>query len=65
MKKILIGTMLAALLLTTASCAKKVECDFCGEMKHCEERILFDDEEAKVFICEDCISELEEEFDED
>ena len=55
MKKILIGTILAALLLTTTSCGKKVECDFCGEMKHCEEKTVFGE---VIHICDDCAAEL-------
>ena len=62
MKKILLILYIVAVLSMVTSCKSKEECDFCGEMKYCEEHILFDDEEAKLFICEDCMNELEEEF---
>ena len=52
MKKILVILSIVAVLGVATSCKSKVECDFCGEMKHCEEHVLFDDEEAKVFVCE-------------
>ncbi|MBQ7898055.1 MAG: hypothetical protein IJ323_06490 [Clostridia bacterium] len=44
----------SALLL---SCAKKEECDLCGEMGICEERDFWDE---KILICENCLDDFKE-----
>ncbi len=62
MKKFLILLSVISAFSMTTSCKSKVECDFCSELKYCEERVLFDDEEVKMYICEDCLNELEEAF---
>ena len=57
MKKLLIGAMVAVILLSATSCAKKVECDLCGEMKKCQERTS---KGEIIHVCHDCLEEIEE-----
>lgn len=59
MKKILLILIMTTILFTAASCKTKADCFWCGEKKYCEERELFDE---TIYICEDCLNELEEEF---
>lgn len=59
MKKIFIVITIVAMLLMTASCGKKVECDFCGEEKVCEEKTVWGE---TVNICDDCTDEITDLF---
>lgn len=62
MKKHKIYFTVLLMLCTSAlllSCAKKEECDFCGEMGVCEERSLFDEE---FLVCEECANDFEKEI---
>ena len=56
MKRIItiVITSLTVLALFTA-CAKKSECDFCGEMKKCSTKHVFGEE---ISICKDCINDF-------
>lgn len=47
--------LLIYLSISLISCAKKEECDFCGELGKCEERNLWGE---KVLVCEDCMDDL-------
>jgi len=61
MKKHKIYFTVLLMLCTSAlllSCAKKEECDFCGEMGVCEERDFWDE---KILICENCLDDFKEE----
>ena len=57
MKKLLTIAMIAVMLLSTTSCAKKVECDLCGEMKKCQERTSMGE---TIHVCQDCLDEIEQ-----
>ena len=59
MKKLFIILSIISILAMSTSCKSKVECDFCGEQRYCEERDLFGD---TIHVCEDCLNELEEAF---
>ena len=59
MKKLLIILTYAAILFTFTSCKTKTECFWCGEEKYCEESEVIDE---TVFICRDCLEEIESEF---
>lgn len=60
MKKFLTFLTFISILILATSCKGKVECDFCSETKYCKEYTLFDDEDAKMNICEDCLNDLED-----
>ena len=62
MKKILITLTLATVLFAATSCKTKTECFWCGEEKYCEERQVFDD---TIYICRDCLDEIESDLAED
>lgn len=57
-KKLIVGVMLVALLLSMTGCGKKVVCDFCDEKKSCTTKEVLGE---KVNICDDCMTELTEE----
>lgn len=57
MKKFAIVIAVITVLSAFTSCGKKVECDFCGEMKHCEEKNVYGE---TMFICDNCYDELRE-----
>lgn len=62
MKKKIIASMflaITALSLFTA-CGKKVECDFCGEMKKCKTETVFGQD---ISYCKDCEEEMNSMFD--
>ena len=59
MKKILIILIVSILLFAFTSCKTKTECFWCGEEKYCEERDLFGE---TIYMCKDCLDEIEEEF---
>ena len=62
MKKYLIFLILAAVIFTFTSCKTKTECFWCGEEKYCEEREVIDE---TIYICRDCLEEIESELAED
>ena len=55
MKKVVVLITVIVMLFMITSCEEKVECDFCGEEKVCEEREIWDE---TIYICEDCLDEL-------
>ena len=57
MKKRILAAVLLALTVITATvgCGKKVECDFCGEVKSGKTRTIFGEE---VSICNDCVDDM-------
>lgn len=57
-EKTVILIMMMCLLLT--GCQKKQECDWCGEMKVCEE--VEEDGELMIVICKDYLKEIKEDF---
>ena len=56
MKKLLTITIVAVMLLSITSCAKRFECDLCGEMKKCQERTS---KGEIIHVCHDCLEEIE------
>ena len=57
MKKRIIAAIFLAItaLSLFTGCGKKVECDFCGEVKKCKTETIFGEE---ISICEDCNADL-------
>lgn len=53
------GLLVVMMAMALGGCGKKVECGWCGEVKKCEEKKIFDE---KIYICKDCLKELENEF---
>ncbi|HEX3021998.1 MAG TPA: hypothetical protein VHP81_06370 [Lachnospiraceae bacterium] len=51
--------MVSLLTVMLCACGKKVECDFCGEVKSCTEKSLFGE---KIYVCDDCIDEFNAEM---
>ena len=47
-------------MVSFAGCQEKQECDWCGEIKKCQE--IQEDGEVMVIICDDCVKEIQEEF---
>lgn len=59
MKK-LVSTVLAIVIFVSSaivmtSCGEKHECDFCGEEKKCDVRIIMGEE---IYVCDDCVDEI-------
>lgn len=50
-RAIAITAAMITVALSTAGCGKKVECDFCGEMKKCKTMTLFGED---IHYCSDC-----------
>lgn len=51
---ILVGIMSMML----CACGKKVECDFCGEVKSCTTKSILGE---KINVCDDCMDEFKSE----
>lgn len=51
------ASMMIMVALSAVGCGKKVECDFCGEVKKCKTETIFGEE---IHYCSDCEKELEE-----
>ncbi|MCM1103746.1 MAG: hypothetical protein NC409_06520 [Clostridium sp.] len=47
--------MMMMVALSAVGCGKKVECDFCGEMKKCKTETFFGEE---IHYCSDCEAEI-------
>lgn len=47
--------MMTMVALSAVGCSKKVECDFCGEMKKCKTQTIFGQE---IHYCSDCEKEI-------
>lgn len=62
MKKILMILTFVSVLFSFSACKTKAECFWCGEEKYCEEREVIDD---TVYICRDCLNEIESDLAED
>lgn len=60
MKKLLIVLLVACSMFSFTGCQKKQECDWCGDIKKCQE--IKEDGEVMVIICNDCVKEIQEEF---
>ncbi|MBP3621149.1 MAG: hypothetical protein J6J16_05260 [Lachnospiraceae bacterium] len=60
-KKVLAVTTLAALMsLSLVGCAKKTECEGCGEEKKCKEyEMTFMGETESGWLCKDCAEDTE------
>lgn len=52
-----VAGMMIMVALSAVGCGKKVECDFCGEVKKCKTETIFGEE---IHYCSDCEKELEE-----
>ena len=59
MKKVALISLMVVLSLNLMACAKETDCSMCGEVKECNvyESTRTGDES---YICDDCISDLEE-----
>lgn len=47
--------MMTMVALSAVGCGKKVECDFCGEVKKCKTETIFGEE---IHYCSDCEAEI-------
>lgn len=56
-KAAVVAGMMIMTALSVAGCGKKVECDFCGEVKKCKTETIFGEE---IHYCSDCEKELQE-----
>ena len=56
MRKFLTIAMVAVMLLSATSCAKKNECAICGKMKECTEKTSMGE---TIHVCHDCLDEIE------
>lgn len=54
-----IAGMMTMVAFSAVGCGKKVECDFCGEVKKCKTETFLGEE---INVCGDCQKELEEWF---
>lgn len=57
MKKVAVIMAIAIVAALFTACGEKYECDFCGEEKSCQTRIVFGE---KMYVCNDCVDELSE-----
>lgn len=51
--------MMTMVALSAVGCSKKVECDFCGELKNCKTKTVWGEE---VHYCNDCKNEIDSLF---
>lgn len=56
-KAAVLASVVMMLSLSLTGCAKKVECDMCGETKKCKQYEVLGEE---INVCGDCKSALEE-----
>lgn len=54
-----IAGMMTMVALSAVGCGKKVECDFCGEVKKCKTETVLGQE---IHYCSDCEKEIQELF---
>ena len=61
-KKLVVLTTLSALMsLSLVGCAKKTECEGCGEEKKCHEyKATYEGESETGWFCKDCAEDMEE-----
>lgn len=60
-KKVVLAVSLAAMMsMSLVGCAKKTECEGCGEKKKCHQyEVTMDGQSEKGWFCSDCADEME------